>query len=366
MKIGSNAITHQPTSKAPTESSSSKEEGALIIIDAFHSEEAHGYAVEGAAREMGATGPVHRYNQLQVVDGRVTMPHVEALLELRESMTSEPLSKEKASGVLGKFLDDAVSGNLNLATNLLNKVTDEGFQNSAVNFSQGMDPITYLKVIKSPLGSKDLSDQQKQIYFHNLNSAVSPSGISQASPQQFDALLLDRIKETIKESPTIDAAREDWRAQVTEFESDNNSVVVAAGNSGQEMRQLAEMGNDLDGSEDVNIFAIDEVTAVAASATTESGGIVIGAPSSFGPEVDFIASGFYGEQYGSSFAAPKVANTLRAVHLALPEISSEEAEDVAKRELGQVGIVRDHEVGILDPKTASQLIARESQNTQSP
>ncbi|MCA9775846.1 MAG: hypothetical protein KC800_03985 [Candidatus Eremiobacteraeota bacterium] len=351
MKVGQ--PQPRPAINSPSPRNSAERKGALILIDSFHSPDAHGFQVEGAARSLGPTGPVYHYNQLQNVDGRVTMPHVEAMRELQSTMSSEVLSPETARESLTSFLDSAISSNISLVTGLLKEVSSEGFQNSVVNLSQGFDPITYFKIVKSPLGGKDLSDQQKQIYFHNLNSAVSPQA---ADVSKFDNLLLGSIKTAINGSEKIESARNAWREQVRNFESNHNSVVVAAGNSGQELSAMTQAGFDIDGSEDLNVFAVPEVTTVAASATSEGGGIILPSPSSFGPEVDFIVSGFHGESFGSSFAAPKVANIMRAAHAFNPSATSDQIEDWAKTEVSAVGEIRGHEVGILREELASSLL----------
>ncbi len=339
-------------SSQPTQDSADRE-GALIIIDSFHSPEAHGFQVEGAAGALGPTGPVHRYNQLQNIDGRITMPHVEALRELQSSLSSEALSQEDASECLTSFLDTAISNNLNLVTGLLKEASAEGFKNSVVNLSQGFDPITYFKIVKSPLGGKELSDQQKQIYFHNLASAVSNQA---GDVGEFDNRLLGSIKSAVTSSEKVETARTAWREQVRSFESNHNSVVVAAGNSGQELSAMSQAGFEIDGSEDVNVFAVPEVTTVAASATSEEGGIILPSPSSFGPEVDFIVSGFHGESFGSSFAAPKVANIMRAAHAFNPGATSDQIEEWARTEVSAVGEIRGHEVAILREELASSLL----------
>jgi hypothetical protein len=351
MKVGQ--PQHRPATNPLPPQNSADREGALVIIDSFHSPEAHGFQVEGAAGSLGPTGPVHRYNQLQNVNGRVTMPHVEALRGLQSSFSTEVLTPERARESFTSFLDTAISANLNLVTGILHEVSSEGFKNSVVNLSQGFDPITYFKIVKSPLGGKELTDQQKQIYFHNLNSAVSTQT---GDVGQFDNQLLGSIKSAIKNSEKIETARNAWREQVRSFESNHNSVVVAAGNSGQEISAMSQAGFEIDGSEDFNVFAVPEVTTVAASAASEEGGIFLPTPSSFGPEVDFIVSGFHGESFGSSFAAPKVANIMRAAHAFNPGATSDQIEEWARTEVSAVGEIRGHEVGILREELASSLL----------
>lgn len=102
-------------------------------------------------------------------------------------------------------------------------------------------------------------------------------------------------------------------------------MVVAAGNSGQHLQQLSRLGFQLDDQADLNLLAVPEVTTVAAS-TFSPEGARLSPTSSFGPEVDLAAEGSAAGSFGTSYAAPKVANVMRAVHLRWPAKSSDEVE----------------------------------------
>ena len=174
--------------------------------------------------------------------------------------------------------------------------------------------------------------------------------------EELDKSLLRKIKSVLSESDVIQAARSKWQGQVRDFESDHNSVVIAAGNSGGAVKGLKHAGFDIDGSEDINIFATPEVTVVGALTQLPKGGLGLASRSSFGNEVGFLASGDYGKDGGTSFASPRVANAMRASHLANPKLTSEEAENWARAELSTSAEVLGHTVAILDDGRTQSLI----------
>lgn len=350
-----NSTASRALSAGPSQDS--EKQGALIIIDSFHSSDSHGHLVEGAARSLGPVGAVHRYHHHQQVEGRGTLPHVTAVKDLQANFSREPLAPEEAKEGFQNFVSRAVSGNLEWAGTLLEQVSAAGFRNSVINYSQGLDSITLMVLAKHALGKgSHLTEAAQKIYFENLVQAVTPEAQAPLSVPEIDNLMLQKIKSTRSQSPEIQEATARWRDRIREFEKDNNSVVIAAGNSGRDLQALQAGGFDIDGSEDLNIFSVPEATVVGAAVNAKNGGIALAAPSSFGDEVDFIASGDHGTHFGTSFAAPKVANALRAAHIANPNFTSEQAEEWLKAELAETGLVRDHEIAILDSARASCLL----------
>jgi hypothetical protein len=327
-----------------------------VIIDSFQSSAAHGFVVEGAAASLGSTGTVFRYSQHDTSQGRATMPHVDAIATLQVGISAEALPAEQARQQLQSFISDAAAGNLRLATSVLKSVEKEGFQNSVVNLSQGLDALTLLHLVKHPLGPKSkLSAGQQEVYRSNLDSAVAaPLG---STEQQRDQRLLQEIKSALASLPAVEQAVEDWRAQVRSFETDHNSVVLAAGNSGQALKGLQQAGFEIDGSEDRNLLSVPEVTTVGAIKTGPQGQLSLAGASSFGPEVDFIADGDHAGRFGTSFASPKVANAMRGAHLANPTFTSDQVEDWVRSELSEQVQIGHHPVAILDTHKASRLLS---------
>lgn len=355
MRIGANTPIQQ-TAPQPTLSAKNEKDGALVIIDSFDSQTSHGFLVEGAAGSLGSTGHVFRYNQHQMANGKPTLPHVEAVKGLVAEFASTPLSSKEAQDSFRNFVDAAAGGNLENTTSILKEVTAEGFTHSALNLSQGMDPILLLQLAKHGLGkSSNLNEEQKAVYRQNLLSAVGAQG-TELIERDLDNLLLQTIKQEIAQSPEVGQARDDWQNQVEAFESNHNSVVVAAGNSGQAQKALAAAGFEIDGTEDVNVFAVPGVTVVGATMETARGATILAPPSSFGEEVGFLASGQFGEHFGTSFASPKVANALRGAHLANPEFTSEQAEHWLSEEVSMRAQVEKQEVSLLDTHRATSLL----------
>lgn len=355
MRIGANSPVQQPAQRPAAQPESDKD-GALVIIDSFGSQSSHGYLVEGAAGSVGSTGQVYRYHQHQMVNGKPSLPHVEAVKGLVAAFSSAPLAPEDAQSRFKTFVDLATGGNLEHTTDILKGITAEGFTHSALNLSQGMDPILLLQLAKHGLGkSSNLSEEQKAVYRQNLTAVVGSQG-NELIERDLDNLLLQTIKREVGHSPEIAQARQHWQHQVEEFESSHNSVVVAAGNSGQAQKALAAAGFDIDGSEDVNVFSVPGVTVVGATMETDKGATILAPPSSFGQEVGFLVSGQYGEHFGTSFASPKVANALRAAHLANREFTSDQAETWLSQEVSDRALVEKQEVSLLDTRRANSLL----------
>jgi hypothetical protein len=315
-------------------------EGALIIIDNYESSDSHGYHVEGAAASLGDLGRAVRRNMRQIIDNRSSMPHVRATSSLQRALSYAPLQAEEAREELREFVRQAAGGNVNLATELLAQVTAEGYRNSALNLSQGIDALLLLQLAKTPLSERStLSSVEQETYASNLRAALN---------------LPAKGREMV--DPLVRQALEGWRSGVREFEAGNNSVVVAAGNSGLAMKGLARVGFRLDGDEDFNLLSVPEVTTVGAT-TQKDGQLSLAGSSSFGPEVDVLADGDYQGRFGTSYAAPRVANALRAVHISHPDFSSEQAEQWLGSQLGESVEVAGVPLAILDQNRAAGLLS---------
>jgi len=260
------------------------------------------------------------------------MPHVEAARALQSDWGAKELSPEESSEALDRFIENASTGNLRHVSQQLQEIGEEGFQNSVVNISQGLDALALLQLATYPLGRRSkLPSPQQATYEKNLYSALSfqPKSLHPGNVKiERDNVLLQRIKKRFQVDSDIQGAIQGWNETVRQFESDRNSVVVAAGNSGKHFQLLDRLGFQLDGSEDHNLLAVDEVTTVGAG---ESG---VSSPlASFGPEVDLLASGEFEGKFGTSYASPKVANLMRTVHLSHPEYTSDEVEAALKVQL---------------------------------
>lgn len=361
LALGRLALEQQlkrPESAQSAAGLSSNNKGATIIIDNFTSSASHGYKVEGAAQSLGFTGPTYRVSSLQEENGRLTLPHIKALKILQTGLCSRPVGQEEAAQILENFITQAAAGNLKQASDRLEAVTAQGFQNSVANLSQGIDAIGLMDMTKMAIGpNSKLSSEQKLTYRNNLVSALSAADkLNEVDDALLDKRLLAKISATLKASTPVQEAVSSWREAVKSFESAHNSVVVAAGNSGNAYKALSQAGFELDGSEDLNLLSVPEVTTVGATAQSPTGDILLASSSSFGPEVDIIASGNYMAYFGTSYAAPKVANTLRAIHILRPNLTSDEAEGFLKNSLAQTTEVLGVQVGLLSSEKGTYLL----------
>ncbi len=339
--------------------------GASIFVDSFISSTSHGHFVEGAARSLGSTGDTYQVNHHQVTNGRLSMPHAKALTQLQADFAAGQLSSESARKQIDSFVTEAAAGNVKLATSHLAAVEAEGFQNSVVNLSQGVDALVLMDMVKIPLGpNSKLSIEQQQQYSSNLQAAFLDSNEQVPNAElAVDQRLLKRVNNLMKESSEVQSAVAGWREGVKSFESGHNSVVVAAGNSGNSWKALAKAGFELDGDEDFNLLAVPEVTTVGATVNA-NGGVALSSASSFGSEVDIITSGEFEGRFGTSYASPKVANVLRAAHMLRPDFTSEQAEGWVKEKLAESVELNGHTVGLLSSERGSYLLAALEKKTQ--
>lgn len=348
----------RPESEQSSAGSSANNKGATIIIDNFTSSASHGYKVEGAAQSLGFTGPTYRVSSLQEDNGRPTLPYIKPLKNLQLELSAGPLPEEEVNQKLEEFVTLAAAGQVKLATSHLEALEAQGFQNSVVNLSQGIDAIGLMDMLKMGLGpNSKLSPEQQLQYSKNLSSALlTAEETSHKDEKLMDKRLLQKIGVSLKGSAAVQGAIAGWSEEVKSFESAHNSVIVAAGNSGNAYKALSQAGFELDGSEDFNLLSVPEVTSVGATAQSPNGDLVLASSSSFGPEVDIIASGEYQGSFGTSYAAPKVANLLRAIHLLQPNFTSDQAESFLKETLAQPVELLGTQVGLLSSEKGAYLL----------
>lgn len=330
--------------------------GSLVIVDTFQdsSEGAdHGNVAAYAARQHGFRGPV--FAERIGPDGAAPSASAAAWSTLGQG----PLKPEQAR----KAIDDLTRLNqrelLENVTGDLDKLRQKGLADSAVNVSYGTNPqrqadrlYTIARTAPSGGGFMATNNPQSQMArnifsaygideakFHNQDKAIS--GPERLRLQQ---ALLDSAQRGVQ-SPDVVAAKQRYGESVRALEANNNSVVVSAGNDGEILDNFARDagGRRVKSASDSNhnVLVNSDVTTVGSTRWFQNGTERLARYSTKDPEVDIYASGSVGNGVdqnrmnvsGTSFAAPRVAGAMAALHGNHPGMPSHAVENLLRQQL---------------------------------
>ncbi len=234
----------------------------------------------------------------------------------------------------------------------LSSQAQAGVRNTVTNFSMGADAAGFTENLYRDVrlawnpASPDASPEEQGRRFtgqgisDNLARAwnIDPRALSSTDPavsgparQQFQQNLINRVHQA-NQSPAMERLRGDMSNVVDTYEARNNSVVVAAGNSGE----LAEVMRRDNGGRDLqfppgfydNILATPNATTVGALGVTgPSHQVGVAEYSSPTPTVDVNAWGVAPSgAEGTSFASPRTAAQMQELHNRFPDRSSAQIE----------------------------------------
>jgi subtilisin family serine protease len=143
----------------------------------------------------------------------------------------------------------------------------------------------------------------------------------------------------------VQAARQTYGEAVRNLEANNNSVVVSVGNQGQILDNFAADagGQRIQSSPDSahNVLVNPDVTTVGSTRWFDNGTERIANYNSPDPETDIYASGSVGNGQdpnrmnvlGTSFASPRVAGAMAALHGNHPGMPSSAVENLMRNRL---------------------------------
>lgn len=343
--------------------------GSLVLIDTFEDniqEAAHGNRAAYAARQHGFKGPIYAESiGPDQTPGPRDSNNARMLLGLGPQ---DPAVTRQAIQDISRFSHREL---LEDVTGDLNKINQRGLHDSAVNVSYGVTPQRvaeemYRDVRNGALFGGTLNFSQNVLNAYGIDKEkfnhpdTSISGPERAKLQQ--ALL--SAAEAGAQSPDVKKAEAEYARAVQSLESRNNSVVVSAGNQ-QEI--LGKLSADAGGikpkvgpNSNHNILANSQVTTVGATRWMENGSERVASYSNRDPQVDVYASGSIGNGQdpqkanasGTSFASPRVAGAMAAVHGTHPGLTSSQAENLMRNRLTHpLG-----DVDVLDYQRAQQFM----------
>ena len=322
-------------------------EGSLIIVDRFSPsptpfggsalEVPHGALVQQSAMDTGFRGNlVTSPSDVSFTPQPLERRKYELLMALAEP----GLSPQQTRELLAEQAEVGHRTLLHKNTERLEGLTEAGVRHSAVNFSQGASKAS---AVESAFNSA-ISGRESE----NITRAmgVDPDKIFHKDPKvsvperlRLQQGLTDLISKRIDESTSLKESRAKYQRAVQNFEKNHNSVVVSAGNEGGVADQFAEIAEGqrirLPVGWQSNVLVTPEVTSVGALK-----GQQVSSYSNRDPEVDLYADGDVAQQgqqqpaEGTSFAAPRVAAGMAALHRQYPQLSSAQVEAKLKSQLG--------------------------------
>lgn len=282
--------------------------GSLVVLDNPYRD--HLARTCETAAEVGFTGPLSP--QLCPLGDRDTFKLAESAAQPR------PIPAVLFRQVLAGTVRRAVVSLLKTAAVQLDQLQGLGVQHCAINLSVAATKAGMSRLLVDQMC---LARPESQRNFAATLASPGQTMIQGA---------IDLVDE-VWSDPLVQLAKKNYDEAVTAFESQSNSVVVAAGNDGQTIQELALIaGAPLRAPANFteNLLANSETTTVGAFEVGR-----VAAYSSDYQEVDLYADGRIRDSRGTSFAAPRVAAVMAQMHGTFPALDSAEIERRIKRSL---------------------------------
>lgn len=361
------AIAKQPLKEVPQNPAS----GSLVIVDSFQDssyEADHGNVAAFAAKQHGFRG--------QIYAEQIGSPNQAGLTESGKTynlLGSRPLEPAKTRQAVQDYARHDQRELLEDVTGDLNKIRERGLKDSAVNVSYGTNPQRiadrlYRDIQSAPRQDPGVaSGSGMAAAFVAMNSGGREK--YQLAQNVFRAYDIDQAKvyhadpkvsgpERLKlqqsllnaaqaggKAPDVQAAKATYGEAVKKLEANNNSVVVSAGNDGHVLGDFAAEANGarVKASPDSgdNVLTNPDVTTVGSTRWYNSGTERIAKYNSTDSEIDIYASGSVGngrdqsqmKVMGTSFASPRTAGAMAALHGNHPGMPSSSVENLMKNRL---------------------------------
>ena len=306
--------------------------GTLIVSDFFddHGGKSHGDVVEQSSRELGFKNSI-TLRKAPANDSTRTAERFYSRLDNR------PFTPEKARQFTYDYIMHRQLGSLQSATQELDQLTQAGANNTVLNLSRGWGKAQIMESLyeRTRMAWDKAAHPQSQTVGKRRVEKLAPAlgveaqdvldGVGDARAK-FQQGLLSLIDEASADE-RITEAQKTYDQAVHNFEARNNSVSVAAANSGRvlSLMQLDAPTPELAPDFFRNRLTNEETTTVGA--TRQFGGKeVVADYTNQDPGIDFYADGQIDGAWGTSFATPRTASLQAELHRQNPHATSDEVE----------------------------------------
>lgn len=303
--------------------------GSVIVLDSgfdcTDTYEGHGSLVNRTVRESGFSGPISR-TQVQFRGNAATQ------------LDKQPLTPEQARQALRQDAANLVTGSLNGYAESLNAQSRAGARNSVMNISGGLNKADVVRALINRMcdNPQSLDNATRAFGVDQEKLRSSDPKVSGPEMLKLQQGLVNTTNQALDNNPQVARAQNNYNTAVKRFESQQNSVVVAVGNTGAAvLHPGVKLPQDFQRSFNVN----DDVTAVGASmrgigrsgfSANERSNIVYAegmAPT------NNLAPGQTQPSMGTSFAAPRIAGVMAELHRRHPNLSSAQVENLMRNQL---------------------------------
>lgn len=351
--------------------------GTVFVIDSHDLD--HGNLVSKKVEDDKFKGSIEKLNapitQSQLQNQAVNL------------LVNSGLDGPKTKAALKTILEEDAKGMFEQQAGKLDELSTKGVKNSAVNISRGSNKAsaTY-SLYKVGAQAWESTDSTKKTWgenaINNMAAAFnldpaklldSDLKVSAPERQKLQAELAMFSGGVMDNSPVIKSSKAKFDQAVVKFESNNNSVVLSAGNEGMDLQTLAanndKLGITVDESFYQSIFHSKNTTSVGATKTVNVNGKPVQVLAEYSNQHSNVTvhangsmkSAVVGGQldtHGTSFSAPSISAVMAELHKANPGLNSDQVQELLLGTMTMDVNNGQQTMKVLDPKKTEKLFYR--------
>ncbi len=299
-------------------------EGSLIVSDIFdpsnpESTAQHGGSVVAAARSMGFSGPIFFQ---QATQQRV--PELEQSEQAAQLLMTPGLDPAAVKGALATFSVGVPIHMLVSGAEEVQRAAESGARNSVLNLSSGTCKAQVVNVLYRLASDPAVASNFATTFGLDEQALAS----SKQERHRLQQALVNTVDQAWREDSRLPQLSSKFRRAVAEFESKQNSVVIAAGNEGLIRPGMElETGLALNVPEDFeqNVLECTQVTNVGATIVLDG----VEQPARYtsqDPGIDLYANG--DKQLLVEFDDVRVAAVMADLHGQNPAMESDQVQEL--------------------------------------